>query len=147
MRKDIIKQSAEQQRAAQSLFKKTPTWTTNDIAFTQFELATVESLETRNKEGCTWLHLAVLANNLDLAKYLLHDCELPSKINALDKEGRTPLDLCSDEQNEMADLLQQADAVGLLYRRRQLEKKYVKSEEIVRKVNHFKFVNNKTSLW
>jgi|JI6StandDraft_1071083.scaffolds.fasta_scaffold1087864_1 ankyrin repeat protein len=58
------------------------------------------SLEDKTKEGDTPLMLAVLANNIEIAKYLL---DSGSNINARENEGSTPL--LAAAANGFVDLL------------------------------------------
>ena len=58
------------------------------------------SLEDKTKEGDTPLMLAVLANNIEIAKYLL---DSGSNINARENEGATPL--LAAAANGFVDLL------------------------------------------
>ena len=58
------------------------------------------SLEDKTKEGDTPLMLAALANNIEIAKYLL---DSGSKINARENDGSTPL--LAAAANGFVDLL------------------------------------------
>ena len=58
------------------------------------------SLEDKTKEGDTPLMLAVLANNIEIAKYLL---DSGTNINARENEGSTPL--LAAAANGFVDLL------------------------------------------